>query len=92
MGDSKLVVEEFRIENRLGLHMRSAAMVVRVAEGFKSRVTLKNADTVADAGSVLDLLTLAAGMGAVITIEAEGPDAEDAVRVLGDLIRRGFAD
>ncbi|MFQ5479317.1 MAG: HPr family phosphocarrier protein [Candidatus Binatia bacterium] len=92
MGDSKLVVEEFRIENRLGLHMRSAAMVVRVAEGFKSRVTLKNADTVADAGSVLDLLTLAAGMGAVITIEAEGPDAEEAVRVLGDLIRRGFAD
>lgn len=67
-------------------------MVVRVAEGFKSRVTLKNADTVADAGSVLDLLTLAAGMGAVITIEAEGPDAEEAVRVLGDLIRRGFAD
>lgn len=83
---------EFRISNELGLHFRAAAMVVRVLGEFKSDVSISNGTTVADARSVLDLMTLAASCGTLVRVEAEGPDADAAVEALGALIRRNFAE
>lgn len=92
MGDEKQARGEFRVNNRLGLHMRSAAIVVRTGQGFESSITISNGQTSADAGSVLDLLTLAAGHGTLLVIEATGSDAQQAVAALGELVRRGFAE
>jgi phosphotransferase system HPr (HPr) family protein len=83
---------EFRISNELGLHFRAAAMVVRVVGDFESDVSISNGTTVADARSVLDLMTLAASCGTLVRVEADGPDAEAAVEALGALIRRNFAE
>jgi phosphocarrier protein len=92
MGEEKQARGEFRVNNRLGLHMRSAAIVVRTGQRFEASITISNGEACADAASVLDLLTLAAGQGTVLVIEATGSDAQQAVAALGELVRRGFAE
>lgn len=82
----------FTVTNELGLHTRAAAIVVRTATRFKSRIRISNGDATADAASVLDLLTLAAARGAELIVEAEGPDAQKAVDNIGELIDRHFAE
>jgi len=72
--------------------MRSAAIVARTSQGFEASITISNGETRADAGSVLDLLTLAASQGTVLLVEATGSDAEQAVEALGKLVLRGFAE
>lgn len=83
---------EFTIDNELGLHFRAAALVVRTLEPFSSSVTISNGESVADARSVLDLMTLAAARGTPIIVEAEGDDAADAVSALGALIMSQFGE
>ena len=83
---------EFIVSNQLGLHVRAAAMVVRTMTPFASKVSIRAGSSVADARSVLDLLTLSASKGTKIIVEAEGDDAEVAVATLGDLIARNFAE
>jgi phosphotransferase system HPr (HPr) family protein len=82
----------FTVTNELGLHFRAAAMVVRISSDFKSKITISNGKTQADAASVLDLMTLAASMGTSLTVIAEGSDADAAVSALGALIARNFAE
>lgn len=83
---------EFIVSNQLGLHVRAAAMVVRTMQPYQSKVTIRTDGGSADAGSVLDLLTLSASKGTKIVVQAKGPDAEAAVAALGDLIARNFAE
>ncbi len=82
----------FTVSNELGLHTRAAAIVVRTATRFKSRVSISNGEARANATSVLDLLTLAATRGTELLVEAEGPDARKAVEAIGNLIDRHFAE
>jgi phosphotransferase system HPr (HPr) family protein len=89
---SRVAKAEFVIGNQLGLHVRAAAMVVRTMTPYASKVSIRAGDSVADARSVLDLLTLSASKGTRIVVEAEGDDAEAAVAMLGDLIARNFAE
>lgn len=89
---SKKATAEFTVGNQLGLHVRAAAMVVRTMTPFSSRVSIRAGGSVADARSVLDLLTLSASKGTRIVVEAEGDDAEAAVATLGNLIACNFAE
>jgi len=82
----------FTIKNELGLHFRAAAMVVRTLAEFGAKVWISNGTTVADARSVLDLMTLSAAPGTKVIVEAEGDDAREAVAALGALIERNFAE
>jgi len=83
---------EFLIDNELGLHFRVAALIVRTLEPFASEVTISNGETVADARSVLDLMTLAAARGTRVVVEADGADADAAVAALSALIASNFAE
>lgn len=77
------------IRNRLGLHARAAARLVRLATTFESDICLVRADARqerVDAKSILGLLLLAATIGTEIEISAEGEDAEEAVNALCQLI------
>lgn len=84
--------DRFVIGSALGLHFRAAAMVVRTAGEFASEMTISSGKAVADARSVLDLLTLAASKGTEVVVRAEGPDCRAAVTAIGDLIARNFAE
>jgi phosphocarrier protein HPr len=83
-----------KVLNPLGLHARAAAQLVRLANGFKSRIVLTRPDTraFADAKSILSILTLAAAMGTVLLVKAEGEDAEDAVNAVKELFLKGFGE
>ena len=82
------------IVNRLGLHARAAAKLVRAATGFRSALRLARADrsASADAKSILSVLMLAASRGTALTITAEGEDEREALDALCGLIADGFGE
>jgi phosphotransferase system HPr (HPr) family protein len=65
-----------------GLHARPAAMVVKVASRFQSRITLQNGDRKVDVKSLIALLGLTIRPLSEITLVADGPDADDALQAL----------
>lgn len=77
------------IEDEVGLHARPAALFVRAAGGFASTITVSRDDRTADAKSLLEVLQLEAGRGAVVTVTAEGPDADAAIASLRAVLTAG---
>ena len=92
MAEPCTVSAKFTIANELGLHVRASAMIVRTAAKFESSVSVAAGSVDADAQSVLELLTLAASRGTVVTVTATGEDAQAVVTALGELIGRNFAE
>ena len=83
-----------KIVNRLGLHARAAAKLVRAATAFGATVKLVRLDrsAAADAKSILSVLMLAAGRGTELLVTAEGPDEGPALDALCRLIGGGFGE
>ena len=81
-----------QIQNKLGLHLRAAAAFVKVAERYKSDVSLERDGTRANGKSIIALVTLAASLGTSVKIVAEGPDAEEAVSALAKLVEDRFGE
>ena len=65
-----------------GLHARPAAKFVKTASRFASRITITAGDRSADVKSLIALLVLTIRPGSQITLSAEGPDADEAIRAL----------
>ena len=65
-----------------GLHARPAARFVQAASRFASRIVIRNGEREADAKSLISLLGLAVRLSSVITVAAEGSDAEAALASL----------
>ena len=82
------------IINRLGLHARAAAQLVRLASGFQSKIKLIRTDNsvIADAKSILSVLTLAASKGIELEIEIEGEDEQTAFESIQEIFRDGFGE
>jgi phosphocarrier protein len=80
------------ISNRLGLHARAAAKLVHTANTFLSEVFVGGDHEEVNAKSILGLLTLAASKGATVTVRADGPDEEEAVRALVELFQSKFGE
>ena len=80
------------IENKHGLHLRAAARLVRVANGFGSFILVKSQGRSVSAKSLLNLLALAVTQGQELEIEAEGTDAESALQAIGLLAHERFGE
>jgi phosphocarrier protein len=78
------------IVNKRGLHARASAKFVKLATEFDAEVRVSRDGQTVDARSIMGLMMLAAGPGCCIEIEAEGPDADDALDALVDLVTRRF--
>jgi len=83
---------EFDIQNRLGLHARAAAQLVRLANGFASEIRVEKDGMEVNGKSIMGVLMLAAPKDAKILIRASGEDAEAAVAAIGELIARKFGE
>lgn len=85
---------ERRVEivNRLGLHARAAALLASRASAFEAHVTLIRDGDEVDAKSIMGLMTLAAAQGTVLTLTADGRDAEAAVEHLSQLVADRFEE
>ena len=82
------------IVNRLGLHARAAARLVRTASAYRSTVRLERIDgsAVADAKSILSVLLLAASRGTELRLTAEGADESEALNAVCALVESGFGE
>ena len=89
-GDAEAAERTVEICNRRGLHARAAAKLAAAARGFSASAEVRRDGESAPADSIMELLMLAAGPGARITISAAGKDAEDAVNTLAALVECGF--
>lgn len=76
-----------KIRNKLGLHARPAAEFVRRARTYDSRILIVRGGEEFSATSILEVLTACVNCGAVLTLAAEGPDAEEALEGLAQLLR-----
>ena len=84
--------QTFTIRNRLGLHARAAALLVKTANGFVSDVTLEKDGLEVNGKSIMGILMLAASKGAKITLKVNGKDSAQAIQVLGKLIEGKFGE
>ena len=78
------------IVNERGLHARASAKFVKLAGGFDAEVTVAREGQTVDARSIMGLMMLAAGPGSYIEIAAEGPEAQQAVDALVELVATRF--
>jgi phosphocarrier protein HPr len=83
----KLVHEAIvEIKNAEGLHMRPAMQFVDLASQFNSDILVDNGQTNADGKSIMQMSMLAATCGTRLRLRAEGPDAEQALDALRELV------
>lgn len=89
-----MLKRKIKIRNPLGLHARAAAQLVRLASGFKSDIKLRRTDNnvVADAKSILSVLTLAASKGVELEIAVEGEEERAALNAIEEIFERGFGE
>ena len=83
---------EVTVVNRLGLHARPSAKVTAAAGRFRAGVWLSRNTRKVNAKSIMGVMMLAAARGSTLVVEAEGPDADQAVAALVDLIGSGFGE
>ncbi|PNS09367.1 HPr family phosphocarrier protein [Solilutibacter silvestris] len=85
-----MIEREIPVINKLGLHARASAKLVQTTTPFKSRIMLAARGREIDAKSIMGVMMLAAGVGSVVVVRAEGDDAEAAVAAVVDLFARRF--
>jgi phosphocarrier protein HPr len=79
-----------RIVNAYGLHVRPATKFVKLAQSFQSEVRVDSQGIQVNGKSLLDMTGLAAECGTELDLEAQGPDADEALAALADLVAAGF--
>ena len=83
---------EVKIVNKLGIHARPAAEIVKVAGKFRSSITIVRDDLEVNAKSIMGVMMLAAECGATILLRAIGEDAEAALDALSSVIANKFGE
>jgi phosphotransferase system HPr (HPr) family protein len=74
------------VANPQGLHARPADLFAKLARRFGSTIEVVKDGKRVDGKSILDVLTLAADKGTMLTIVARGDDADEAVEALVRLV------
>jgi phosphocarrier protein HPr len=81
---------ELAIINQRGLHARASAKFVKCAESFNADITVSRDGMTVPATSIMGLMMLGAAMGTSISVVASGPQAEDALNALAQLVESKF--
>lgn len=87
-----MVSETFLIRNHAGIHLKPAALLCTEAIKYQSSIRLSMGDTITNAKSVLNVLSVCVKCNDEITLICEGPDEEEALKNLGKLIREGLGE
>ena len=83
---------EYDILNALGLHARAAAQLVKIANRYKSEVSMECEGQTVNAKSIMGVLMLAAGQGMKVKIRCSGEDAPQCLEELRQLIANRFGE
>ncbi len=80
------------IVNKNGLHARPAAEIVKLAAKYRSDITVVREDLEVNGKSIMGVMMLAAECGSTLQLRAEGPDADEALDALSQLIANKFGE
>jgi phosphocarrier protein HPr len=83
---------EVKIINKLGIHARPAAEIVKTAGKFKSSITIVREDLEVNAKSIMGVMMLAAEFGSTVALRATGDDADAALDALATVIANKFGE
>ncbi|HBW34806.1 HPr family phosphocarrier protein [Desulfosporosinus sp. BICA1-9] len=81
-----------KVMNPNGLHARPAAQFVRKAASFNSKVKISGNNKVADAKSILSVMSMGLVYGTAITITADGVDEKECIEALTALVESNFGE
>jgi len=84
--------KEFLIINKLGLHARASALLVKTSSRFISDVKLARDDVEVNGKSIMGIMMLAASKGSSVRLTVDGADESEAFQTIGDLIATGFGE
>ena len=83
---------EVEIVNKLGLHARASAKLTQVAARYQSEVWLSRNGRRVNAKSIMGVMMLAAARGTAVIIETSGPDEQETMTALLELIKDKFGE
>ncbi|MGH4039048.1 MAG: HPr family phosphocarrier protein [Sphaerochaeta sp.] len=87
-----MVSKELVVSNRAGIHARPAAMIVKVANKFKSNLFMEKEDMKINGKSIMGVITLGAGYKSKILISCEGEDEQDMASAIENLFNNRFEE
>jgi len=87
---AKTLTKELLVQNKMGIHARPAAMIVRVTNKFKSEVYVEKDEEQVNGKSIMGLMMLAAAKGSTVKFVATGLDAEQMLADLEALFAKKF--
>ena len=83
---------ELLIENKLGLHARAAAQIVKIASGYRSRILLSKDGVEVDGKSIMGIMMMAAARGTKVLVQADGGDEDRALDGMEKLFKDKFGE
>ncbi len=87
-----MISKQLEIINKLGLHARASTKLTQTASKFSSEVWIERNGRRVNAKSIMGVMMLAAAKGAIVTVEASGPDEAEAINALTVLIEDYFGE
>lgn len=87
-----MMQKELVIINKLGLHARASTKLTQTASKFASEIWIERNGRRVNAKSIMGVMMLAAGKGAVVTIDASGADEVEAIEAITSLINDYFGE
>jgi phosphocarrier protein len=90
--NAQAITRTLVLENRLGLHARPSALLVKRVQEFRAQVQVACEGELANGRSILGLLSLAAGYGSKLTFTVSGPDAASAMEAIQRLFDTNFEE
>jgi phosphocarrier protein HPr len=92
MGGDTMLVREFEIINKRGLHARASAKFVTTVSSFDAEVRVEKDGMKVGGDSIMGLMMLAASPGCCITVTASGTDAQAVLDALEAIIADKFGE
>ena len=87
-----MIQKEFLIINKLGLHARASALLVKTSSRFTSEVKLAREGVEVNGKSIMGIMMLAASKGSSVRLTVDGADETEALQTIGELIANGFGE
>jgi len=85
-----MLEKSLEIINKLGLHARAAAKLVRLSSQFNANISVEYNARSANAKSIMSVMMLAAAIGSKIILRVEGDDEQQAFQAIEELINNRF--
>lgn len=84
------VSRKVSVKGENGLHLVPCSQIAQCAGGYECEVRILKGDRTVDACNIFDLMSLNAGQGTQLELQATGPESNEAVASLAELFESGF--